>query len=430
VKKPPLARALRTLGLSAAILALFLAFASLPWRGAREAAAPRVVARAACEGPLRAGAGEAPFEIPEGSPIAGFPRLDWRSEGPPGPVGARALVLEAGSCRVALASAEILVVPGALAGSVRARVADLGLDGLVVGATHTHASPGGYWDDRLAEVVGLGPYDAAMAERIAGGVARAIRAAAGAVGPARSGWGALDASGLVRNRDGGGVEGRLALLRLARPDGAPVAEVAVLGSHATVLGKRNRRIDGDWPGLFLRSGGRGLRLFLQGALGDQKAALPGAPRVEAAAYARAVSEAAAAEVPWAAEEAAALGFARVEVTLPALGPGAVPSVLRPAVRNLFGGAVPATTTVSALRLGPALLVFVPAEPVASVAAAWRTRPGLGGAAIVSLADDYLGYAEAPDRWEAGEGEAVRTYLGPELADRLGEGAAAAAAASR
>jgi hypothetical protein len=431
LKRPLPQRLLRTLGLAFAIPAAFLAIASLPWRPTPGAEPPRVTARKVCSGPLRAGAGEARFEVPDGAPIAGFTRLDWKSAPPSGPVGARALVLEAGGCRVALVSAEILVVPRPLAEAVRERVADLALDGVLAGATHTHAGPGGYWDDALAEAVGLGPHDPAMERRIAEGMAQAIRLAAGSLRPARAGARWVPAQALVRARGGGTKEGRLTLIRLADPEGAPIAEVLVLGSHATLLGRHNRTIGGDWPGFLVAQGSHGRRLYFQGALGDQSAGdLPArAGRPDPASYARAVSDVAAVEVPLDPAAATALGYARAEVTLPPLGPGAVPGFLRPAVRTLLGGRVPRTATVSAVRLGPALLVGVPAEPVAAVAAGWRAGAG-EDVTVVSLADDYLGYAETPERWEHGEGETVRTYLGPELAARLGEGVSAAVAAVR
>jgi hypothetical protein len=260
-------------------------------------------------------------------------------------------------------------------------------------------------------------------------MARAVRAAAGAMEPARAGSRVLPAEALVRPRGGGTKEGRLTVVRIARAEGAPLAEVVVLGSHATLLGPRNRAIDGDWPGAFLARGSHGKRLFFQGALGDQAAALLTPGRPDAALYAQAVSDAAGAEVPLGPPEATALGYARVEVRLPPFRPGAIPAWLRPAARTLLGGTVPRTATVSAVRVGAAILVGVPAEPVAAVAAAWRARAG-DDATVVSLADDYVGYAETPERWTRGKGETKRTYLGPELGDRLGEGVEAAVAAVR
>ena len=50
------------------------------------------------------------------------------------------------------------------------------------------------------------------------------------------------------------------------------------------------------------------------------------------------------------------------------------------------------------------------------------------AEVVSLAGDYLGYVETPQRVRARVGEAKRTYLGPDLAFVLGDGLVAAGGA--
>ncbi|MFO0585143.1 MAG: hypothetical protein U0229_22935 [Anaeromyxobacter sp.] len=429
LRGPP-ARALRALAIALSIPALFLAIASLPWRPHATSGPPGPAARKACSGTLAAGAAEARFDLPSGAPIAGFRRNTWASEGTPGPVGARAVVLEAGGCRFAIASGELLLVPLPLASQIRARVQDLRLDGLFLGATHTHAGPGGYWDEPIGEYGGTAPYDATMEARIADGYAQAIRAAAAALAPARVGERVVDAGALVRGRSNGDEEARLTLVRLARSDGAPVAELAVLASHPTLLGKANRRIDGDWPGRFLADAPHGLRVFLQGALGDQSAEGTGGARPEAPAYGEAVSRAADVEVPLGeAGTPVPLAFATVEVPMPDFEPGGLPGFLRPAARTLLGGHVPRHAAVTALRVGPVVLAGVPAEPVAAVGARWRARAG-EDVVLVSLVNDYVGYAETAEDWAAGRGETKRTVLGPELAERLGAGVEAAVAAVR
>jgi neutral ceramidase len=397
--------------------AALLAAASLPWRAEVRDEPPRVVRAAAGSGALQAGAGLAPFALPADVPIAGYARLRYGSEAPAGPVGARALVLAAPGCKVALVSAELLLVPEPLERAVAARVADLGLDGLVLAATHTHAGPGGFWDHALGERIATGPYDARVAEAIASAIAEAIRAADGDLAPARAAVLRGGAAELARSRSGGAVEGRLAVLRLDRPDGAPVGELAVFAAHPTILGKANRRISGDWPGGFMAAGA-GIRLFFEGALGDQsvEGEAAGTPEAFAVALSARV-DALGGEAP---DPSPALGYAAVEVPLPAADPGAVPPLLRRAARNLAGGLVPRTAIVEAVRIGDALLVATPAEPVASVAAAWRAALP-EGAEIVSLSGGYLGYVEAPERMAARSGETIRTYFGPSLAARLADG---------
>jgi hypothetical protein len=83
-----------------------------------------------------------------------------------------------------------------------------------------------------------------------------------------------------------------------------------------------------------------------------------------------------------------------------------------------GGLLPAEASVTAVRLGPLLLLAVPAEPVAAVGEAWRAAAG-PGAEVLALAGGYAGYVEAPARMARGEGETSRTYYGPDLEARLG-----------
>ena len=321
-------------------------------------------------------------------------------------------------------------MPEELAAAVRARVADLALDGIVVAATHTHAGPGGYWQNLVGERVGTAPFEPRMRVAVVAGIAEAFRRAASGVAPAEIAVARRAAEELVWNRSGGVKDARLVAVRLARPGGAPVAELAILAAHPTTLRGKNRLISGDWPGRFLRSEGSaaGARLFLQGALGDQSAALPGVAAVTPELYGEAVSRAVNA-LPFEPAGDTALGFASGEVVLPAPAPGALPPLLRAAARNVVGGAVPAEARVAALRLGPAVLVFVPGEPVAEVGEAWRAEAG-AGAEIVSLAGGYVGYVDTPEQLEARRGEAGRTYYGPELAARLGHGIVATVAAVR
>jgi hypothetical protein len=156
---------------------------------------------------------------------------------------------------------------------------------------------------------------------------------------------------------------------------------------------------------------------MEGALGDQS--VEGAAAATPEAFARAVSDRVASLPAGPAEPVPPLAYAAVDVALPDPAPGAVPAFLRRAVRNLGGGLFPSTGRVEAVRIGDAVLVAVPAEPVAAVAARWReSLPP--GAEIVSLTGGYLGYVEAPERVSARGGETVRTYYGPALAARLGD----------
>ncbi|HUL60855.1 MAG TPA: neutral/alkaline non-lysosomal ceramidase N-terminal domain-containing protein [Anaeromyxobacteraceae bacterium] len=377
-----------------------------------------------------------PLALPAEVPIGGFARLSYRSEPAHEPLHARALVLSEPGCAVALVSLEILLVPEALDRLVRERVADLRLDGVVVAATHTHAGPGGYWERAVGERLATGPFDPAVREAIVEAAADAIRKAAADRLPAELRTAVARDETLAVNRDGGAVDAHLVVARLARVDGHPIADVVAFPAHATLLGKGNRRISGDWPGALMDdghatslAGAMGVRLFFQGAVGDQSARPPPGTDGSPESYARSVEAAMAAlRAPSDPDAAPRLAYSAATVPLPPVDPSAVPAWLRPAARTLAGGALPEEARAQAVRLGPLLLLAVPGEPVAAVGERLRAAAG-DGAEVLSLAGGYVGYVETPERVRAGAGEARRTYYGPDLADRLGSAAVAAARAA-
>jgi neutral/alkaline ceramidase-like enzyme len=400
-----------------AIPAALVGLASLPEPPRRGEVPPRVELVARGQGALRAGAAAVPFDLPAGTPIGGFGRLSYESSGVRDRTGARAVVVEAPGCRVALVSAELVLVPEALEEAVRARLSDVPLDGLILAATHTHAGPGGYWEDLAGERLATGPFDPAVRDAIARAIAAAIRRAVAAEEPARLAVGRARAEKLVRNRDGGRKDARLAVLRLDRPDATPIAELALFPAHPTTLGKQNRALSGDWTGPFLSVSSHGVRLLFQGASGDQSVSLPTDGPITPELYAAALSTEVDRLVLGPADPAPALAYARTRVTLPAPAPAALPAALERAGRNLTADLWPAQAQVAALRLGPVLLLAVPGEPTAEVGARLRDRAG-PGAELLSLANGYVGYVEAPAVIAAGRGETRHSYYGPELAGRI------------
>jgi neutral ceramidase len=408
------------------LLAALVAVGSLRWRPNRQAQPPRLEAVARGMGPLGAGVAEVPLELAGRVPVAGYPRLSWADEGARDPVSVRALVLSEPGCTVALVSVEILLVPSELTRAVQARLADLRLDALVLAATHTHSGPGGYWKNAVAERAATGPYEPRIFAALADGIAEAVRRAASGRVPAALSAASAEVPGLARNRDGGATDGRLLVVRLATARGQ-LAQVIAYPAHATLLGMENRRLSGDWPGELMRAQPT-TTLFFQGAVGDQSAQLPHALAPTPQAYALALAaEVARLRLP-PVDPAPALAAATVSTLLPAPELGASPPLLRRLAANLLHGWAPERSRVTALRLGPVLLLAVPAEPVAEVARQWRAAAG-DGAEVVSLAGDYLGYVESAERMTEGTGETMRTYYGPELDQRLGRAVAAAAAAS-
>ncbi len=409
---------------AAAVGATLLILSIFPVHGSRELAPPRVVSAVRGSGALAAGAAAVPLETPTGVPIGGYPRLRYASQGVEDPPMARALVLSKPGLSVALASVDVLLVPAALRDKVEERLADLRLDAVLVAATHTHSGPGGFWDDALGARFGTGPYDPALEDALAGRIADAVRAAAAARAPALVSVARSRRPDLVRNRDGGERGGQLLAIRVERPDGEAVGQVVVFPAHATIRESRNRLLSGDWPGELARSL-PGVTVFLQGAEGDQTWFLPEPqPGPAHLAYGRHVA-AEVRQLPYPPGDGAPeLAAAAAEVSLPAPSFGAVPPFLDRLLANLLWNWMPERTRVVALRVGPATLLAVPAEPGAAVGSAWREALG-PGAEVVSLVGDYVGYVETAEGVRARTGEAKRTYLGPELSRVLLDGLAAA-----
>ncbi len=415
----------RLVGVAAGLgLATLLILAVFPVRKGRPEAPPRIVTAVRGSGTLVAGLAAVPLGAPPGVAIGGFPRFRYASQGVLDEPMARAVVLTEGALSVAVASVDVLLVPAALREKVESMVRDLGLSAVLVAATHTHAGPGGFWDDALGARFATGPHDPAWEAALAGRIADAVRAAAAARAPARLAVGSSRRPDLVLNRNGAASGGGLLVLRLERPDGEVAGQVVVFPAHPTTLGSDNRLLSADWPGVLAREL-PGVTVFLQGAEGDQtwaRAPVGAAPARETFGrlVAGAVKEVALAPV----DATPALGLAVARVTLPAPSFGAVPRFLDRLVANLLWNWMPERTDVAVLQVGPATLLAVPAEPGEAVGEAWRTALG-PGTVVVSLVGDYVGYVETPERVRARTGEAVRTYLGPRLALVLGDGLVAA-----
>ncbi len=420
MRKLPARGLLTFVALLVGTLAAALGAVSLPWVKPHSGAPPRVDVIARGGGPLEAGIGVAPIDVPLGAPIAGFPHLGYRSTGAD-PITARALVLSSGDLKVAVVSAEILLVPDSLRAAVMARLSGLQLSGVILGATHTHASPGGFYENAVFERFGLGPYDPAMRDRVANAMAESVRRALATAQPARLSVAHGRDPTLVDGRDDAERDGRMTVLRIDRPDGQPLAELTVFASHATTEGILNRRISGDWPAHFYAHSKRGVRMLLQGPVGDQSAALPRrlGPRTPEN-YGAAVDRAVTALSFGPPDPAPTIAYAAAEVGLPTPQPLIVPGWLRPAATNLASAVLPSQAHVSALRIGPVTLLVVPGEVESHPAARWRDMAGKG-AEIVSIADGYVGYIDSADRVAAGQPAAERSYYGPELAPALERG---------
>lgn len=408
---------------------------SVDYRPRMPDAPPQIVSAWQAQGPLQAGAARVELVPPFPTPIGGYhTRGSQPFEHVLDTPHVRALVLEAGGRKVALVSVEVVVLPAPVRAKVLAAVDALGLDEVVIAATHTHAGLGGYWDHALAPWIGLGPYDPRIEAFLVSRIAQALTGATERLRPARLGAAHLEASNFAFNRStkDGEVDGRLTAARIDALDGTPVARLVVYAAHPTIVHRDAMWLSADWPGAMsaaLEADGA-VALFWQGAVGNatwgkRQGQMRWEERVVRYGEAIAADARGAIAAAGSGEADVDLATARVRVAVPpAEVDGAVWGPFEPLAANAMHWlAHPGFTEVGFVRAGPVTLATVPGEPVAELGIAWREV--LGGAAVVGLADDYVGYVEVPDRVEREVGEAHRTYFGPRLAPVLLDGLRAA-----
>jgi hypothetical protein len=432
-------------GIAAACLVLWPVHAGAPARaaGARDPASASSAPAAEPEPAdpavgLRAGAAAVALELPEGVPLAGYgARGPWNaSRGQTAPVEARALVLEAlpNGPRLGLVALDVLIVTPALRAGAARRAEALGLDALVVAATHTHTGPGGYVDAWLPELAVMGFHTKGVAEALEQAAGAALAGAVRSLAPAALGTAIASSSALSRNRrrEDGPIDASIPVLRVDAADGGAIATLFALAAHPTVLSPDDAELSPDYPGaaraaVEARRGG--VAIFVAGPLGDQAPRLPGGEGWPDAAAARLrdvqelggrlgalVAETAAAAEPRGAD---ALAYAEVRFRLPpvAVRPVCAAFLLAPLLRAAARDALPREATLAALRAGPLLLLASPFELGVEVAGAIRERVQ-GPVLVAAHANDWLGYLLAPGDYDRGGYETCLSFYGRDLAPVL------------
>ena len=395
--------------------------ASWNWCGVWPERAPVLVSQVRGEGPLRAGAAKVALVPPYPVVVAGYapPRPEAGQADPP--LHARAVVLEAGGTRVGLVSLELLSVTSEVLERVRVQAAASGLGEVLVMATHTHSSMGGYDSRLVAQLVGTGRYRQESVDAIATAAVAALTRAAASLADVKLEMGEVRDAGLVYSRSGGAAPDGALTRAVLRGQAGPVAELLLFAAHPTMVPRQRTSVDPDYPGRLssLReSEGSGVTLLLQGTVGNASVAFSEGQGLErVSGFARALSALAGKVSLSPVGETVRLSLARVEVAMPR--PDAsrlVPSLTRAAGDNLLCSSAQRVAEVGALTLGPLELLAVPGEPTVDAGARLVQRTGATG--VLGLADGYVGYVEAPELVKDGRGESMRQYFGPALLERL------------
>jgi len=381
------------------------------------------------DGPLLAGAASRPLGVPLPVAVAGYGLPRATATRVEFPVRATALVLQAGRLRLGLLTLDVLVGDAALEASIREATQQLGLTALWVATTHTHSGPGGYAGNAIVQVAGTGLLQPKVRDAVVEASSSALADAARVLRPVSVRFGEAAFPELVGAREAPqDVDARLSRLVL-EGEGGPVAQLLVFACHPTLVPRPPPGLDADWPGRLAEAEaarGHGVTLVLQGAVGNASPALRGDNGQRLEHFLQALAAAVDAISPVASPPA--LGFSRVSLVLP--GPDAerlVASPLRPLADNVLCAAAPSSASVSLLRVGPLVLLGLPAEPSAAAGRLLEEAAHAGRA--VSLVNGYLGYVETPAHLAHGEGEASRQLLGPDFLDALAQAARVARDAS-
>jgi len=168
---------------------------------------------------------------------------------------ARALLLDNGAARVLVFTADLLLIPDALADGVRREVCSFCAvppEAVLFSATHTHGAPNP-WDSWSASKLAGGRYDAAYGQALHRALIEAAQEALANLAPAgvASGVTGADRFAMNRVRKENPVDADIRFLRFTRGDGGCCFLVNV-PAHGTVLGGKNRLVTGDWQGWVAR----------------------------------------------------------------------------------------------------------------------------------------------------------------------------------
>jgi len=335
------------------------------------------------------------------------------------PIFVRALVVSGPAGTVALAENE---TQGAFAayrsgpyGAVeiaaaveQATAGAIAREAVIVGSSHSHAGPDttGVWGG-LPE-----SYLAFLRDQTIGAILDAYQARR----PARLWTGTADATDLIRSQfdapPNDAVDGELRVLLATEPGGDPARPFGMLvnyAAHATVMGGGNTLISGDWPAVVaaaLEDGiGAETAVVMVADVGrtqPRDGDVPGDTDVEKlVAYGARVEQRVHAAIADAtpvdgAEVAAAQLFLREPYANPFFPLSFLGSQIARADTAPWLEGETVGTLVSALRVGPLLMVAVPGEGYPAIQQTLEQHVDAAEHFVFGLGNDQLGYLIAPE----------------------------------
>lgn len=190
----------------------------------------------------------------------------------------RAMVIGNGAAKVAIVSADLLIMPPTVTRILDAKLRDIGfsLDNTYLSAIHSHNSIG-HWGEGATKFI-YGAYEDSVVQFIADGIVSSIRQADGNLLGATISSASIPIPEAVENRliDDGEEDPYLRVLEVRRADSSK-SVLMTFAAHATCLSQGTLELSRDYPGMVvdaLENNGYNFVMFLAGGVGSHKGSSP------------------------------------------------------------------------------------------------------------------------------------------------------------
>ncbi len=368
-------------------------------------------ARTTTKGKLKAGS--AKVDLAEGLsfPVQMATYGPWpgKAEEVRSPVYARSVVLESGSKKIAWVACDLLLIHQSLRSSVLNSLNEKNIliDDLMLSATHTHTSIGGFVDHGMSELYILGKYDEKIKNHLVTKIVSSIEKANQGLKDAKLGTGRAWGNGLNYNRRRGDtVDPEIGILKITTLDDKPLVTVINFAGHP-ILEPGDGKLSGDYPGRLnqMLDQKLGMGMFLNGSLGDLNACPEGEEgswRVEGDAKKLADQLFSKIEKAYSfieTQEQITLGSMTAWISLPPLNLGFVPDFMFP-LDHLLGSLVgwPERVPLQAIRIGDLAVLSTSTELGVRLGLLIKRDSPSDQTFVVSHANGYAGYAVLPQNY--------------------------------
>ena len=343
----------------------------------------------------------------------------------------KALALKVGDRLGVVVGADALIIPEEVTEiAMRRLAAESGLvrEQVYLGATHTHASLGGWGEGMVAEAF-AGGYQPGARAWFSDCIVNAVKGALTDLKPARYGHGEFSAPEYIRNR----LVGDLGLVDpefnfgVVKQDGGKTVVLGVYGAHATVLSGGNMEFSGDYPGYWQRAveeATGGMAMFLAGGVGSHSPVSGGKGFEGAERMGEGLAQKLLANLQGTSlTNRVTLGIVGLDLSLPPLNVRISDEVrLRPwLAKKLLR--TDRQTFLQVFRINDSVWISTPCDFSGELALEIKDSIQARGAsaAITSFNGDYLGYV-IPSRYYHMPGYEPRlmSFFGPNVTDYLEE----------